>query len=201
MIEIVLIFSAVALMLDARLRSALVAYETFTVATLILAFAHENSFKAIGFFLLIALVKLIAGPLLILAIVRRYGASENLMPSFNIAWRALAALAAIGLGAAAARMTAFEHISYAGAVFTALFSSAMVVVLHRNLIAHVIGLLALGSAISLAGAVFAPGLGGATELADTFDVVIATLVALSVARSLAAFDPRLDVRSLRGLHG
>lgn len=201
MIEAILVISAVMLMLDARLRSAMLAYVVFTAATLWLAFPREHSVHALALFAVIGLVKIVAGPLLIVALVRTYGVPENLSASFNIAWRIAVAMAAVALGAAAATMTAFAHMPLAGAVFTAFFSSAAIVILHRNLLAHVIGLLALGSAISLAGAVFAPGVWGATELADTFDVVIATLVALSVARSLIAFDPRLDVRSLRDLRG
>ncbi len=201
MIGLVLVLSAVALMLDARLRSALVAYLVFTLATLWLAFPHEPSRGALALFVLIAVVKLVAGPLVIVAIVRRFGVGENLLPSFNLAWRVAVAVASVALGSAVGRMDAFVHLPLAGVVFTALFASAAIVVLHRSLLAHVIGLLALGSAISLAGAVFAPGIAGATELADTFDIVIATLVALSIARSLVAFDPHLDVRSLRGLRG
>jgi len=89
----------------------------------------------------------------------------------------------------------------AGVVFYAVFTSMLIVLLHRNLLAHVIGLLMLGSAITLAGAVFAPGLPGAIEIADTFDAVIATVVALSLARALIAFNPNLDVRSMRELRG
>jgi len=201
MIDVVLILSATALMLDARLRPALVAYLTFTGATLWLAYPHDLSARAVAFFLAIAVVKLIVSPLVIVAIVTRYGAPENLRASFNIAWRITIAIASVAIGVAASKMEAFAGVPMAGAVFTALFSSVAVVVLHRNLIAHVIGLLMLGSAISLAGAVFAPGLSGATELADTFDVVISSLVALSVLRSIVAYDPHLDIRSLKDLRG
>jgi hydrogenase-4 membrane subunit HyfE len=59
----------------------------------------------------------------------------------------------------------------------------------------------LGSAITLSGAVFAPGLPSAIEIADTFDAVVATVVALAIARALIGFDPQLDIRSLRELRG
>jgi hydrogenase-4 membrane subunit HyfE len=73
--------------------------------------------------------------------------------------------------------------------------------MHRNLLAHVVGLLSLGSAITLAAAVFAPSLPGAIELAGTFDAVFATFIAIAVARAVILHDPRLDIRSLRGLRG
>jgi hydrogenase-4 membrane subunit HyfE len=84
-------------------------------------------------------------------------------------------------------------------VLYAIFTSMMIVVRHRNLLAHAIGL--LGGAITLSGAVFAPGLPSAIEIADTFDAIIATVVALAIARALVGFDPRLDIQSLRELRG
>jgi hydrogenase-4 membrane subunit HyfE len=77
----------------------------------------------------------------------------------------------------------------------------LIVIVFRNLLAHAIGLLVLGSAITLAGAVFAPSLPGAIEIADTFDAVVATIVALTIARAILAYDPHLDIRSLRELRG
>ena len=82
-----------------------------------------------------------------------------------------------------------------GVVFDAIFTSMMtVVVLHRNLLAD-------SSAIALSGAVFAPGLPSAIEIADTFDAVIAAVVALAIARALISLDPQLNIRSLRELRG
>ncbi len=201
MIHDALIVSAVLLMLDARLRSALAAYVIFTGATLWLAIPHDHRAPALMFFLLLGMVKLFAGPALIITIVKRYGVPENLSTSFNLAWRFGIAVGVVSLGGFVGTLPAFAHIALARTVFTAVFASGAIFVLHRNLLAHVIGLLAFGSCISLAGAVFAPGLSGASELADTFDVVLATIVALAVARALLAFDPKLDVRSLRGLRG
>jgi hydrogenase-4 membrane subunit HyfE len=199
-VDAVLIASSVVLMLDARLRTALVAYAAFTATTLGLAMPRGGEL-AVLVFAAIAGIKLIVVPALLLFIVRRYGVPEYLAPSFGFAWRVILALVAIVAGHEAGRMAGFAGVALAGAVFTAVFSSVGTVVLHRNLLAHVIGLLALGSSITLAGSVFAPGLSGGVELADTFDVVIATFVALAVARALIAFDPKLDVRSLRSLRG
>ncbi len=173
----------------------------FTATTLWFAFPHAAGPLALGLFCAIAFVKLLIGPAAVVAIARRYRVPEYLTPSFNIAWRVGFGALAIVAGHEAGRMAAFEHVALAGVVFTAVLSSVATVLLHRNLLAHVIGLLALGSSISLAGAVFAPGLSGAVELADTFDIVIATFVALALARAILAYDPHLDVRSLRTLRG
>jgi hypothetical protein len=189
------------LMVDSRLRTALIAYFTFTGAALWLGFPHVVGARGFALFALIAFVKLIVGPALILWIVRRYGVPEDLSPSFNVAWRIACAATAVAAGYAVGGMEAFRDVPLADAVFAGVFSGAAILILHRNLLAHVIGLLAIGSAISLAGVVFAPTLSGAVELADTFDIVIATLVALAIARTLIAYDPNLDVRSLRNLRG
>lgn len=201
MVEGLLIASSAVLMLDARLRTAIVAYVVFTATTLWWALPHSGDVRSLAIFAALAAIKLLAAPASLIFIVRRYGVPERLAPSFGVAWRVLLAVVAIVAGHEAGRMAAFAGVPLAGATFTAVFASVAVVVLHRNLLAHVIGLLALGSSIALAGSVFAAGLPAGIELADAFDVVLATFVALGVARALVGFDPKLDVRSLRSLRG
>lgn len=187
--------------IDSRLRSALIAYGSFTAATLWLAFPREASPTSLAFFAALALVKLVVGPVALIVLVRRYHVPDDLAPSLNLAWRLLLVVGTILAAHEIRRMTAFGDVPAAGVVFYAIFTSMLIVLLHRNLLAHVIGLLMLGSAITLAGAVFSPGLPGAIEIADTFDAVLATVVALALARALIAFDPNLDVRSLSELRG
>jgi hydrogenase-4 component E len=201
MVTGIILVAAALLAIDSRLRPALVAYLIFTAATLWLAFPHAGDLRALIFFASLAIVKLVAGPAALLLLVRRYHVPEDLAPSVNVVWRLLLVAGTLLATHEIRRMTAFSDVDAAGVVFYAIFTSMLVVVLHRNLLAHVIGLLMLGSAITLAGAVFAPGLPGAIEIADTFDAVIATVVALAIARALIAFDPRLDIRSLRELRG
>jgi hydrogenase-4 membrane subunit HyfE len=196
-----ILVSAALLAIDSRLRSALVAYAVFTAATLYLAFPREATLTAGAFFCALAVIKLVIGPAALIALVKRYNVPEDLAPSVSLPWRLLLVAATLLAAHEIRRMTAFSGVASAGVVFYAIFTSMMIVVLHRNLLAHVIGLLMLGSAITLSGAVFSPGLPGAIEIADTFDAVIATVVALSIARALIAFDPRLDIRSLRELRG
>jgi hydrogenase-4 membrane subunit HyfE len=196
-----ILVSAALLAIDSRLRSALIAYLGFTTATLLLAFPHETTWRALSFFFVLAAVKLIAGPAALIALVRRYAVPEDLAPSVNLAWRLVFVSATLFAAHEIRLMTAFSNVTSAGVVFYAIFTSMLIVLLHRNLLAHVIGLLMLGSAITLAGAVFSPGLPGAIEIADTFDAVLATVVALAIARALIAFDPQLDIRSLRELRG
>ena len=73
-------------------------------------------------------------------------------------------------------------------------------VVHRNLLAHVIGLLALG-----AGALGRRAVGPATSrirrLGATFDALVGTFIGLALVRAFAAQNPMLDVESLRKLRG
>jgi hydrogenase-4 membrane subunit HyfE len=196
-----ILVSAALLAIDSRLRSALIVYVSFTGATLWLAFPREATPAELALFATLAVVKLIVGPAALIMLVRRYGVPEDLAPSLNLAWRLLLVVGTLLAAHEIRTMTAFVSVPAAGVVFYAIFTSVLIVVLHRNLLAHVIGLLMLGSAITLAGAVFSPGLPGAIETADTFDAVIATVVALAIVRALVAYDPRLDIRSLRELRG
>ncbi|MBV8491334.1 MAG: hypothetical protein JO199_12460 [Candidatus Eremiobacteraeota bacterium] len=196
-----MIASSAILMLGARLRTAVAAYAIFTATTLWLAFPHTGDVRALAIFAVLACIKLVLVPVALVALVRRYRVPERLDPSFGTAWRILLAVIAVVAGHEAGRIAAFAGVPLASATFTAIFASVAAVVLHRNLLAHVIGLLALGSSIALAGSAFASGLPAGVELADTFDVVMATFVALGLTRAIVGFDPTLDVRSLRSLRG
>ena len=196
-----MIASSAILMLGGRLRTAIAAYAAFTATALWLALPHAADTRSLAIFAALATIKLVVVPTALLLMVRRYGVPDRLAPSFGAALRILLAVVAIVAGHEAGRIAGFAGVALAGTTFTAIFASIGAIVLHRNLLAHVIGLLALGSSISLAGSAFASGLPAGVELADTFDVVMATFVALGVARALVAFDPTLDVRSLRSLRG
>jgi hydrogenase-4 membrane subunit HyfE len=201
MVTALILLSAAALAIDPRFRSALVAYAIFTAATLYLAFPVGAALTETVFFAVLAAIKLIVGPGALIYLVRRYHVPENLGPSLGLVWRLVIVGTALVAAYEVRHMTAFAGVGSTTVVFDALFTSMLIVVLYRNLLAHTIGLLVLGSAITLAGAVFAPGLPYAIEIADTFDAVIATFVALTIARAVIAYDPRLDIRGLRDLRG
>lgn len=198
---LILIASGV-LMVDARLRTSLGAYVVFSAATLSLIYPDAvKTPDGLMIFVVLTLIKIVAGPVLIMQLVRRAHLREYLSPAFPVSVRLAVVVLAVFLGYGVGHMVAFVGIPDANLVFYCLFASMCIVMLHRSLLAHVIGLLTLGSAISLAGAVFAPSLPGAIDLAGTFDAILATIVAISVARALARHDPKLDIRSLRELRG
>ncbi len=201
--SVVIILAGAVLVIDSRLRSALAAYVVFTLGALWVAHPQgpQTSAAAIALFAALAFVKVVAGPAAVLWLRMRYRVPDGLMPSFNLGIRIGVVAVALYLARYFSHAQAFSDAPGATTVFYAFFASICVVILHRNLLAHVMGLLALGSAVTLAAAVFAPSLPGAIELADTFDAVFATFIAIAVARAVIQHDPHLDMRSLRNLRG
>jgi hydrogenase-4 membrane subunit HyfE len=120
--------------------------------------------------------------------LRTHPEARALRPSLGLPLRLL-----LAVGAAAA--TANEP-----AVFVVACGVGMLLV-HRNLIAHLIALLVLGTGITLWGAVIAPALPESIELGATFDAVVGTFIGLALIRAVAAHHPLLDVESLRSLRG
>ena len=74
-------------------------------------------------------------------------------------------------------------------------------IIHRNLLAHMVGLLVLGIGIGFAASMLAPGLPEPIELGTAFDALIATGIGLALVRAIVVHDPLLDVESLRRLRG
>ena len=152
-------------------------------------------------FICLAVVKVVVGPVAILWLQRRQHLASDLRPSFTLGVRVGIVVVALALAHGAAALPAFVGIVHADFVFFALATSIAVVLAHRSLVANAIGLLALGSTVSLAAALFVPHLTLGAELADTFDALLATLVGLSMAREIARENPDLDVRAMRELRG
>jgi len=76
-----------------------------------------------------------------------------------------------------------------------------VLVVHHNLLAQVIGLLVLGTGVTLAGIVCAPQLPAVLELGATFDALVVTFIGLMLVRATLTHNPLLEVDSLRSLRG
>jgi hydrogenase-4 membrane subunit HyfE len=133
--------------------------------------------------------------------LRANPAADNLSSSVPATLR-LALVILIALAARAVTQDpALSGIPMLGtAVFTVLCGIGMLMV-HRNLLAHVFGLLVLGTGIELAGAMIAPGLPASFELGATFDVLVVTFIGLALVRAIATHNPLLDVESLRRLRG
>ena len=146
-------------------------------------------------------MKAVVAPLAVLAFLRAYPTASDLHTSLTLPLRLLLAIAFAVAAGAVAHLPGLE----AGppvlpAAFVVLCSVGMLIV-HRNVVAHLIGLLALGAGITLAGAVLAPQLPEAVELGATFDALVGTFVGLALLRAVVTREGALDVESLRSLRG
>ncbi len=200
---IAIVLAGAVLVVGSRLREALIAYVAFTLCVLWLSHPRgdEATLVGIALFSALAFVKIVVGPAAVVWLRIAYRVPDDLAPSFTLGVRIGVVGVALLLAEYVSRAQAFAGVGAGFVVFYALFASICVVLMHRNLLAHIVGLLGLGSAVTLAAAVFAPALPGAIELAGTFDAVFATFIAIAVARAVILHDPRLDIRSLRGLRG
>jgi hydrogenase-4 component E len=200
--DLLLLVAGATLIINGRTSQVLVAYIVIaaTISTLLFPSALGSP-TAVALYALSTIVKVILAPLGLRWFLRANPAADDLNPSIpapgRLALVVLIAFAARSLG----QDPALEGIPMIDiAVVTVLCGVGMLIV-HRNLLAHVIGLLVLGAGTELAGAALAPGLPASIELGATFDVLVATFIGLALVRAIIAHNPLLDVDSLRRLRG
>jgi hydrogenase-4 membrane subunit HyfE len=180
------------LLVTSRTAVAVVAYVVLAAAaTVLIAPAVASSPAAVVAFSITTAMKVVVAPLVLLGFLHAQPAARALQPSLAIPLRLLLAIAIAVLG--------LQSAMGLGIAVIAVGAAALLV--HRNLIAQLIGLLALGTGVTLCGAVLAPGLPETVELGATFDALVGTFIGLALVRAFAAHDPLLDVESLRRLRG
>jgi len=200
--ELLIFLAGATLIVNGRTAQALIAYVVLAAtASAVLLPASLATPTTLALFSLSTLLKVGLAPVGLRWFLRANPTADNLSPSapapVRIMLAILMALAARSIG----QDPMLSGIPMVGtATFTVLCGVGMLM-LHRNLLAHVIGLLVLGSGIELAGAMLAPGLPASFELGASFDVLVATFIGLMLVRAIAAHNPLLDVESLRSLRG
>ncbi len=200
--ELLIILAGATLIVNGRTSQALIAYVVLAATTsAILLPSSLATPTAVALFSLSTILKVGLAPFALRWFLRANPAADNLSSSVPATLR-LALVILIALAARAVTQDpALSGIPMLGtAVFTVLCGIGMLMV-HRNLLAHVFGLLVLGTGIELAGAMIAPGLPASFELGATFDVLVVTFIGLALVRAIATHNPLLDVESLRRLRG
>jgi len=202
MLEVVLLLSGASLILLTRTTAVVVGYVVLAgLTTAFVAVPASHSPLALVLFVAAALLKLVVAPVGIVLFVRANPAAGDLRPSVPLPARIV-----LVIGFALTARALVHHEALAGialspvVAYTVLCAAGMLVV-HRNLLAHVLGLLALGTGVTLAGAVMAPDLPESVELGATFDALVATFIGLALVRAVVAHNPLLDVESLQSLRG
>jgi len=200
--ELLMLLAGATLIVNGRTSQALVAYIVLAAtASAILLPASLSTPTAVALFSVSVILKVGLAPIGLRIFLRANPTADDLRPSMSAPVRLVLVIAMAIAARSIAQDPDLAAVPMLGtAVFTLLCGIGMLMV-HRNLLAHVIGLLVLGTGIELAGAMLAPGLPAAFELGATFDVLVATFIGLALVRAIATHNPLLDVDALRRLRG
>jgi len=201
-VELLILLAGAVLIVSGRTTFVLAAYVVLavTASILILPSALESPL-AISFFLLATVMKVIVAPLGFMLFLSGNPAAADLRPSLTLPLRLLLVIGFALVAAAVAHFPALAAIPMQRLVAYVVLCGIGTLVVHRNLLAHIIGLLVLGAGVTLAGVVLAPQLPESVELGATFDVLVGTFIGLALVRAFIAKNPLLDVGSLTRLRG
>ncbi len=202
MVDLLMLFAGALLIVERRTPRILAAYVVLaaTASIFILPSALDSPL-ALALFALSSLVKLVVVPVGILLFLRANPAASDLRPSIGLPARIVLVVAFASIARAVGHSAALAPVPMQGMVAYVVLCSVGMLIVHRNLLAQVMGLLALGAGITLAGATLAPSLPESVELGATFDALVATFIGLALVRAFVAENPVLDVESLRRLRG
>ncbi len=202
MIELVLLFAGATLLMDGRTSHVLAAYVVLAAAmsTVIAPVAATTLLSAV-LFAVSTLLKVVLAPLGLFFFLRTNPATGNLRPSIPMPLRLMLALGFALVSRGVAHFPALAGIPMRDSIAFLVLCGVGMLIVHRNLVADMIGLLVLGVAVDLAGAVMAPQLPESIELSATFDALLATFLGLTLVRSMLGNNPLLDVEDLRKLRG
>ncbi|MHB8148341.1 MAG: hypothetical protein ACYDGM_13925 [Vulcanimicrobiaceae bacterium] len=204
-VELVVLIAGAVFLMSGRTIQVLVAYVILAAAeSAFVAPLASASPTILALFIVASIVKLVLTPLGVLMFLRANPAAKDLRPSIVMPARLALVIAFAFVSELLARipsLAAISNLPLREVIGYIVLCGIGMLVVHRGLLAHMIGLLALGIAIALAGAAFAPELPQFIELGAAFDALLATFIGLALVRSILAHNPLLDVESLRRLRG
>lgn len=201
-LEPLVLLAGAVLIVSSRTPSVLLAYVVLAAsATALIPSSALVTPLAFAVFALTTTMKVVVAPLVVLMFLRAHPAASNLRPSISLPLRLVLAIGFALVAAGVGRLPALSGIPSLGLAAYVVLCGVGMLIVHRNLLAHVIGLLALGAGITLAGAILAPELPDSVELGASFDALVGTFIGLALVRALVSRNVSLDVESLRKLRG
>jgi hydrogenase-4 component E len=201
MVDAILFLAGAILLLSTRTTQMLVGYAVLAVTIGVFVVpAALGSPLSLVLFGVSALLKVVVAPLGILAFVRANPKAGDLRPSLAAPVRLLLVVA-FALVARGAIVPTLGNAELQSVTVYVVLCGIGILIVHRNLLSHVVGLLVLGTGVTLAGAILAPTLPESVELGATFDALVATFIGLALVRAFFAHNPVLDVDALRSLRG
>ncbi|HEY5061369.1 MAG TPA: NADH-quinone oxidoreductase subunit K, partial [Gemmatimonadaceae bacterium] len=114
--------------------------------------------------------------------------------------RVLTVIVLVVLSRAVDRLPVAAALPLQSTVAFVILCGIAMLLMHRNVLADLLGLLVFGAGITLEGALAAPQLPEAVELGAAFDVLVTTFIGLALLRTLHQRG-LLDVDRLRSLRG
>jgi|GEM_PF-2515663 len=161
---------------------------------------HGSGLSPILSFAVAGMTALIA-PLGILYFVRVHPVAGDLRPSVGVGMRVAIVAADLFIARGTIGLASFRTEPELLPDAFLLLCALTALMVHRNLLGQIVGLLVLGSAVEYAGDVLLPTLPGIVRTAFAFDAVIVTFIALLLVHAFRTHYPLLDVSSLRRLRG
>jgi hydrogenase-4 membrane subunit HyfE len=197
----ILVLAGAALIVDSRTARVLVAYVVLAATVTALSLPPIAApFPAALFGVSFAL-KLVAAPIGLWLFLRRNPAARDLRPALDLPLRIVAVMAVAAAAHVVPQLPGLRAFPEAGLPAYVLACGLAMLMIHRNLLAQLLGLLVVSAGVACAGAIVAPGLPETMELGAAFDALIVTFIGLALVRAFVAHNPLLDVESLRSLRG
>lgn len=186
---------------DTRAKRVLAGYVAIAVVTTIITFpgASATVSGSILFGLATAL-KVVLAPIGILWFIHRNPEAEDLRASAPLPVRVLTVIVLVVLSRAVERLSVAAALPLQSVAAFVILCGIAMLIMHRNVLADLLGLLVFGAGITLEGVLAAPQLPEAVELGAAFDVLVTTFIGLALLRTLHRRG-LLDVDRLRSLRG
>ena len=186
---------------DTRAKRVLAAYVAIAVVTTVVTFPGASA--TLGGLLLFGIataLKVVLAPIGIMWFLRRNPEAEDLRAGAPLPIRVLTVVVLVVLSRAVDRLPVAAALPLQSTVAFVILCGIAMLLMHRNVLADLLGLLVFGAGITLEGALAAPQLPEAVELGAAFDVLVTTFIGLALLRTLHQRG-MLDVDRLRSLRG
>jgi hydrogenase-4 membrane subunit HyfE len=189
------------MIVDTRAKRVLAGYIAIAVVTT--AITLPGASATVGGLILFGLatvLKVVLAPVGILWFIRLNPEAEDLRASVPLPIRVLSVIALVVLCRAVDKLPVAAALPQQSTVAFVTLCGIAMLIMHRNVLADLLGLLLFGAGITLEAALAAPELPAAVELGAAFDVLVTTFIGLALLRTFHARD-LLDVDRLKALRG
>ena len=186
---------------DTRAKRVLAAYVAIAIVTTVVTFpGASTTLGGFAVFGIATALKVVLAPIGIMWFLRRNPEAEDLRAGAPLPLRVLTVIVLVVLSRAVERLPVAAALPLQSTVAFVILCGIAMLLMHRNVLADLLGLLVFGAGITLEGALAAPQLPEAVELGAAFDVLVTTFIGLALLRTLHQRG-LLDVDSLRSLRG